>query len=175
QRGHEGKAEACAHAGRIGADRQIEEIAQLGEVDNVLDDVGNPSRVELVQSGEPLDVFEAGKPQVDAGDCTEKREDLAAVGACAPGQRQTAGQRAQLGALAGAVVADQAEGQAFAQIKVDVIERAHEGAAVHFEDGAAEQVSDPASAIASAAYDRIVDACLGQLDVSHRRDLFVRP
>ena len=40
---------------------------------------------------------------------------------------------------------------------------------------AAEQVAYAASAVATAAHYRIVDASLGQLDVCHRRKLFVRP
>ena len=98
------EAEAGAHARRVGLDRRVDELADVGE----LDDARRAARaivavLDAEEGAGQQDVLAAGQLLVEAGAQGQQARDLAVHVDDALGRRDDPGQDLEQGALAGPV------------------------------------------------------------------------
>jgi hypothetical protein len=144
------------HAGRVRRHRQVDEVADAGELDDVVVALLDLGRGHAHRQTAQYYVPVAGEV-VHHGRVDAQQGRLTAGVDRAGGRRQQAGDRPQQGRLAGAVAADQADRLAFVGGEADVLDR------VHLADGRAVlALQDPAErargrALAAAAGGYLVD------------------
>jgi len=126
-RGGRGEGEARLHAGRIGLHRHRQEGAEPGERGDLLQPLLDLARAEAGDPAAQADVVEAAGRRVDAQRQVQQRSDAALHLDLAIVRLIGAGERAQQGGLARAVVADQAQPVAGVQLEGDVAERGDVG------------------------------------------------
>ena len=106
--GDDREAEPQEHARAVGLDRHVDEVAELGEVDDRVDPLLDLLAREAVQRAVQQDVLAAGEVLAEAGAELEQRRDPAAALGPARVERHDAGEAAQRRGLAGAVAAHDA-------------------------------------------------------------------
>ena len=120
--GH-GEAEADVHPGRVVLDRFVDELGELGELDDVVEDAVDLLAAHAVERGVDVDVLPAGEVGVEAGAELEERCQPAAHADLAGGRGENAGDALEQRRLARAVVAEDAERLALLDRDVDPVER----------------------------------------------------
>jgi len=167
QRGDDGKAEAHDHAGRIMLDRLVDVVADVGELDDLVEALAHLARAESVQRGGHRDVVASRIVRMEPGAEFEQRADAAVDGDAAERRRQHAGQQLEQGRLAGSVLADQPEGFAAAHLDIDVAQHRGRVGVGH----AMQQSPERAQAIARAEYLRVglAQPVRGDEDLAHRK------
>ena len=121
--GGDGEAQAQGHARGVGADGVVDELAQLSEGDDVGDELLGVGGAEAEQRAVHADVLAAGEVAVEAEAEVEQggqRGAQAELPLCGAGD---AGDELHQGALARAVVADDAEGLPAPDLERDVAQR----------------------------------------------------
>src|SRR5207247_9251230 len=115
-----GEGQAHEHTGGVIADRQVEGVAELAELDNAAQAGANRRGCEPLQIAAVEDVVPAAGVQLEAEGDVEQggHRSLDAAGAVAG--PVDAAEDAQEGALAGAVAADDGEALAFLDLERDV-------------------------------------------------------
>src|SRR5512132_2844537 len=118
------KSRRAPHAGRIGAERHVDERPKLGESDDVVHPLGDFLFAKAEIKPAQLDVLAAGELGIDAEAAAEQRCGLANdldpaglwdINAC---------EHAQERALAGAVPPDETDTRAMLDREIDAVERA---------------------------------------------------
>ena len=105
-----GEAEPHVHAGRVGLHRRVDELAQLGEVDDLVEALLDLALRQAEHDAVDEDVLAAGDLGVKAGAELDERRDAAVDAHGAARRLRDAGDELQRRALARAVAADDAEG-----------------------------------------------------------------
>ncbi len=119
--GH-GETQAHLHAGGVVFEGGVDEVLEFGELNDVLDALLGVAVAETVEAGVEEDVFVAAELGMEADAKLDERGD-AAVGDDLPLTGfQDAGDDLQQGALAGAVVPQQAQGLALLDAQVDIVQ-----------------------------------------------------
>lgn len=120
--GGDGEGEASEHTGGIIADGGMNEVAELGEVDDFL--ILLLEEVLLIAEDGAVEenIFAAGEVEVKAGAEFEHRDDIAAAGDRALGGLQDTRNNLEQSAFAGAVTADEAEGLTWVNGEGDILE-----------------------------------------------------
>ena len=117
-----GEAQAHLHAGGVIFEGGVDEVGQLREFDDVLDALLGVAVAKAVEAGVEEDVFVAAELGVEADAELNEGGDAAMGDDPALGRFQDAGDDLQQGTLAGAVVAEQAQGLARLDAQVDVVQ-----------------------------------------------------
>ena len=120
--GH-GEAEAHVHPRRVVLDRFVDELGELGELDDVVEDPVDLLAAHAVEGGVDVDVLPAGQVGVEAGAELQQRRESAADADLAGGRGEDAGDALEQRRLARAVVAEDAERLALLDRDVDPVER----------------------------------------------------
>ena len=121
----DGEGEPHRHARAVETQRQLHELAEIGEAHHVLHHGGDGGAAHAVIHAAQHDVFPAGQVAVHAGMHVQQRAD-GAVHTQPPGDRLIdAGQRAQQGGLARTVASDEAEPLARSQREGEPAQRVH--------------------------------------------------
>lgn len=120
--GGDRKAEAQAHATGIGAQRQIEEIPKLAEFDNVRRQITDGFPAQTQHSAAQLNVLVACRLRVESQIAAEKGRYPAIDILVARAWSINPGKRSKERALAGAILADQADAIAWSRREGNVVE-----------------------------------------------------
>ena len=123
--GGSGKSQPNAHARRIGANRHVQIVAELGERGDLVDALAHVARVDAHIHAAQDDVLLAGHVGVHADIDVEERRDPSRSHQFTPAGTIDAGQYLEQRGLAGAVEADQADPIALLDAEIEVVERAH--------------------------------------------------
>jgi len=141
----DGEGEAEHHTVGIGAERLVDEIVEFGKVDNGFVKIAGLFSSETEKRGIEANVFAASEIGMKAGAEFEERGDAPIDDHIAGGGRSKAGNEAEKGAFTGAVRADDGDGLAVANGKIDVLERV-EGVRIRLAHHIFEVVPDEALA-----------------------------
>ncbi len=121
----DGEAEAHEHAGRVRAHRQIDELLELGERDDLVHHLAHACPREPVDRAVQIDVLAAGEVLVEARAELEQRGNPAAHLDAPGGRLDDLGDQPEKRRLAGAVPADQPDRLAGLDGQRDVAQRLH--------------------------------------------------
>ncbi len=160
--GGDGEAQAKLHAGRVGAHREVDEVLELGELDDLREDRGDPLFGQAHDRAAEADVLAAREVRVKGHVQVQQAGSARAHLQVAFGGGGDAREQPQQRGLAGAVGADHAKGLAPRDREVDVPQRPELDVVL----AVAEELPDPAAvrtvdveALAEAARDdRVVVA-----------------
>ena len=123
--GRDRKGQPREHAGGIGAHRQRQEIAELGEFRDIVELGRNLAPAHAHHAAAQINVLDAGRFRVHPGGGVEQRADVPLDGDCAAVRLIDAGEHTQERRLARTVMADQADAVAIVDLKVEAIDGAH--------------------------------------------------
>ena len=107
--GGDGEGEPHRHAARVALDRRVEEALDVGEGDDLVEAAADLGAAHAEDRAVEEDVLAAGQLGVEAGPDLEQRADAAGHVGPARGRLGDPREDFQQRALAGAVVADQAD------------------------------------------------------------------
>ncbi len=143
-RGGDGETEACPHPGGVGLDRGVDELADVGVLDDRLRPAAHLAVVDPQEGAGQEDVVAAAQGLVEAGAQGQQARHVTADLDHALGRGEDPGQGLEEGALARAVRADDRERLAVDQPEGDVLERPERpfatGPLGHRRQGLAERV-----------------------------------
>ena len=111
------------HAARVALHGRVDEGADVRELDDLLEAALDLAALHVEDRAVQEDVLAAGELGMEARAHLEQRSDPAAQPRLAPRRRRDPGEDLEQRALAGAVVADHAEGLAALHLEVDVPQR----------------------------------------------------
>src|SRR6185503_7013279 len=121
--GRDREAEAGAHARAVGLDRRVDELAEVGELDDRRQQLLDPAVLQAEERPAEQDVLDAGEIDVEARAEAEQARDLAADVHDALVRAHDPRQDLEERALAGAVRPDDPQRLAVAQLERDMLER----------------------------------------------------
>ena len=121
----DGEAEPHEHPRRVRPHRQVDELLELRERDDLVHQLAHACAREAVDRAVQVDVLAAGEVGVEAGAELEQRRDAAARLDAPAGRLDDPRDEAQQRRLAGAVAADEADGVARLGRERDVAQRLH--------------------------------------------------
>src|SRR5665811_2384725 len=116
--GRDGEGQPREHAGRIGAHRQRQEIAELGEFGDIVELGRDLAPAHAHHVAAQINILEAGRFRVHPGMGVEQRTDSPLDGDGAAARLVDAGEHAQQRRLARAVMADKADAIAIVDLEV---------------------------------------------------------
>ena len=123
------EAEPHEHPGRVGANRNVDEVLELRERDDLVEALADVRALQAEDRAVEEDVLAPGEVGMEAGAELEQRADPAADVDAAVGRLDDPGDDPQQRALARAVAADERERAAGVDLERDVAERPHVGRA----------------------------------------------
>lgn len=115
--------QAQGHAGTVGLDRLVDELADVGELDDAAHAFAHLRRAQAQDGGIDAHVLAAGQLWIEAGPELQQGRDPAIDAHVARGRLEYARHDLQQRALAAAVMADDAQGFAAPQRKTDRLQR----------------------------------------------------
>ena len=122
-RGRDGEAEPGAHPRRVGLERRVDEVAELGVLDDRRQELAGHRVVEPEERAAEQDVVAPGQLLVEAGAERQQPGDVAVDVDRALGRMDDPGEDLEERALAGAVRADDRQRLAALDVQVDVAQR----------------------------------------------------
>src|SRR5215831_15715243 len=125
RRGGDGKGQPREHAGRIGSQRQRQEITQFGEVGDLVELGCDLTPVHAQHVAAQINVLDSGRFEIHAGGRIEQRADIAFDGDGAAARLVDAGEHAQQRRLARTVVADETDAVAVIDLEVEAVDGTH--------------------------------------------------
>src|SRR5450631_2587630 len=123
--GRDGEGQPREHAGRIGAHRQRQEIAELGEFGDIVELGRDLAPAHAHHVAAQINILEAGRFRVHPRMGIEQRTDPPLYGDRAAARLVDAGEHAQKRRLARAVMADKADAVAIVDLKAKAIDGAY--------------------------------------------------
>ena len=137
----DGERQPQVHAGRIAFDRCIDELVDLGEINNLVEFAGDLGALHAEDGAIQEDILAPGQFGMEAGADLEQRTDAAVDPDLAFGGFGDARQDLEQGALACAVAPDDAQHLSLLHIEGNIVERINRvqrirGGSLHPADGA---------------------------------------
>ena len=117
--------EAHVHPGRVGAHRQVDELLQPGEGDDLVQLLAHVSALEAVDRAVEEDVLPAGHVRMEPGAELEQRPDAPADIDTSGRRLDDPGEQAEERRLAGTVASDEPDRAAGIDVEGHVAERTH--------------------------------------------------